>query len=104
MDQALTRDYLSTLRTFASMCTTEARSNDTEDRNRFVHHMSPDMTVLINVLHDSTRLIGLGAMAGAVASEALYTSSTQFRAQVAVIVPAFVCNVLQSDIYNLEHE
>ena len=34
VDQNLTRDYISTLRLFASMCSADAKNNDMEDRNR----------------------------------------------------------------------
>ncbi|KAI5123425.1 hypothetical protein M0805_006130 [Coniferiporia weirii] len=85
VDQNLTRDYVSTMQRFSTMCLVEAKSNDLEDRNR-------------------TRLIGLGALTGAVASEALYNSSSQFKSQISVIVPALLLDLLQTDILVLEHE
>ncbi|EJD01400.1 uncharacterized protein FOMMEDRAFT_30102 [Fomitiporia mediterranea MF3/22] len=85
IDQGLTRDYVSILRRFSTMCLFESKHNDIEDRNR-------------------TRLIGLGALTGAVASEALYNSSSQFKSQVSAIVPALLINVLQVDIVALSHE
>lgn len=84
------------------MCGVEAKNNDLEDRNRCV---GANVVPAMNDLNwNRTRLIGLGALTGAVASEALYNSSSQFRSQVSVIVSAFTSNILQSDMHGLEHE
>lgn len=56
------------------------------------------------LLSSRTRLIGLGALSGAVTSEALYNSSTQFKTQVTAIVPALLLNILQADITSLDQE
>ncbi|OCB87558.1 hypothetical protein A7U60_g5464 [Sanghuangporus baumii] len=83
IDQTLTRDYISTLHRFSSMCLSEAK--DSEDRNRL-------------------RVIGLGALTGAVASEALYNSPSQIKAQASAIVPALLVNLLQVDTSVLDYE
>ncbi|KAL5530378.1 EFR3 [Sanghuangporus sanghuang] len=83
IDQTLTRDYISTLHRFSSMCLSEAK--DSEDRNRM-------------------RVIGLGALTGAVASEALYNSPSQIKAQASAIVPALLVNLLQVDTSVLDYE
>lgn len=83
VDQNLTRDYLSLLRGFSTLCTVEAKNNDEETRNR-------------------TRLVGLGALTGAVASDALYNSTSQFRSQVFILVPALLINIMQTSVPVLE--
>lgn len=50
-----------------------------------------------------TRLVGLGALTGAVASDALYNSASQFKSQIFIIVPALLLNIMQANISILEH-
>ena len=50
------------------------------------------------------RIIGLSALTGAVASEALYNSSSQFKSQVSAIVPALLVNLLEVDLLVLDRE
>ncbi|KAH7931244.1 hypothetical protein BV22DRAFT_1027474 [Leucogyrophana mollusca] len=83
VDAALTEDYLFVLRKFASQSSAEIKSVDNELRNR-------------------TRLIGLAALTGAVNSEALYTSSSQFAPQVKVIARPLLFHVVKTEVSVLE--
>ncbi|PWN39041.1 hypothetical protein IE81DRAFT_56863 [Ceraceosorus guamensis] len=72
--------YQGLIKQFARVATEQ--TNDKEDTSRI-------------------RLIGLGALAGAVGSDALYTSS--FKEQTNIIVPALLANLLESDAVNLDY-
>lgn len=80
IEDDLGRTYLSLLDGFAQM-SLDASKPDQEDKNRH-------------------RLIGLGALSGAVSSEVMYTAS--FSQQVAIIVPALLGNI-GPDSQPLEH-
>ncbi|KAH7914390.1 hypothetical protein BJ138DRAFT_1000116 [Hygrophoropsis aurantiaca] len=82
-DAVLTDDYLLVLRKFASQSSAEIKSIDNEVRNR-------------------TRLVGLAALAGAVNSEALYSSSSQFGIQAAIIVRPLLFHVMKTEVSILE--
>ncbi|KAH7887618.1 hypothetical protein F5I97DRAFT_1951639 [Phlebopus sp. FC_14] len=82
-DEDLTHNYLSVLRHFSTQCIAEHKSIDQELTNR-------------------TRLIGLAAVAGAVNSEALYASSTQFKPQAYLISGALLSHVIRADLNMLE--
>ncbi|CAK5275407.1 unnamed protein product [Mycena citricolor] len=82
-DSNMTKEYLSTLATFADLSC--SKSKDQEVRNR-------------------TRLIGLAALTGALNSEALYNDSVQFRAQVAVMMKPILDTIFQAPIHVLEQQ
>ncbi|THV08394.1 hypothetical protein K435DRAFT_740455 [Dendrothele bispora CBS 962.96] len=82
-DSSLTKDYLSILRHFAALSSSEAK--DSEVRNR-------------------TRLIGFAALTGAVNSEALFNDSVQFRTQVSIFLRPVLLTVLQTDLKVLEKQ
>ncbi|KAJ7044491.1 hypothetical protein C8F04DRAFT_1068540 [Mycena alexandri] len=82
-DSVMTRDYVATLKKFASLSCSEAP--DQEVRNR-------------------TRLIGFAALTGALNSEALYNDSVQFRAQVSVMMRPILVTIFQAAIPTLDHQ
>ncbi|KAG1755543.1 hypothetical protein EDB19DRAFT_1891798 [Suillus lakei] len=82
-DSNLARDYLAVLRRFVQLSTAEVKSVDHELRNR-------------------TRLVGLAALTGAVNSEALYCSSTQYKPQVSIISHALLFHVMNADLSVLD--
>ncbi|KXN86404.1 Protein EFR3 [Leucoagaricus sp. SymC.cos] len=82
-DGALTTDYLSTLRTFASLSCNDIQ--DQEIRNR-------------------TRLVGLSALTAALNSEALYNDFVQFRAQVSVILNSIILILLHTEVFVLNDQ
>ena len=56
----------------------------------------------LNVVY-RTRLVGLAALNGVVTSEALYSSST-FKGQVSILVPAILSNLQEIELSVLEDE
>ncbi|KAF8557003.1 hypothetical protein OG21DRAFT_1407944 [Imleria badia] len=83
VDADMTQNYLVVLAHFAKQSTAEIKSVDYELRNR-------------------TRLVGLAAITGVVNSEALYSSSTQFKSQVSRIIRALLFHILHSDTRSLD--
>ncbi|KIJ70100.1 hypothetical protein HYDPIDRAFT_104771 [Hydnomerulius pinastri MD-312] len=83
VDADLTQNYLVVLGHFATQSTAEIKSIDHELRNR-------------------TRLVGLASISGVVNSEALYSSSTQFKPQVSQITRALLFHMIQADSKMLE--
>ncbi|KAH9006927.1 hypothetical protein EDB86DRAFT_3060946 [Lactarius hatsudake] len=84
VDQTVTKDYLSILERFCRMSRAVSSSGDSEFTNR-------------------TRLVGLAALTGVVTSEALYSSST-FKTQVSVLVPAVLSSLQEVELSVLEDE
>ncbi|KAL0949391.1 hypothetical protein HGRIS_009455 [Hohenbuehelia grisea] len=82
-DASLTKDYISILQMFSSLSSIEIK--DQELRNR-------------------TRLIGFAALTGALNSEALYSDSLQFRAQVATIMRPILRTLLEADVSLLDEQ
>ncbi|KAG2156199.1 hypothetical protein DEU56DRAFT_224351 [Suillus clintonianus] len=82
-DSNLARDYLAVLRRFAQQSTADVKSVDHELRNR-------------------TRLVGLAALTGAVNSEALYCSSSQYKPQASIISRALLFHVMNADLSVLD--
>lgn len=85
------------------MCTAEAKSSDHEMRNRFLM-MSYFVAVDLIWNFDRTRLVGLAALSGAVTSEALYSSQTEFRNQVSIVTSALLLALLEAKISVLSNE
>ncbi|KAF8272538.1 hypothetical protein EI94DRAFT_1796139 [Lactarius quietus] len=84
VDQTVTTDYLSVLERFCRMSRAVSSSGDQEFTNR-------------------TRLVGLAALTGVVTSEALYSSST-YKSQVSVLVPAILSSLQEEELSVLEDE
>ncbi|ESK94402.1 cellular morphogenesis-related protein [Moniliophthora roreri MCA 2997] len=82
-DSSLTKNYISCLRHFAALASSQEQ--DVEVRNR-------------------TRLVGLAALTGAVNSEALYNDSAQFRTQVSILLRPVLVTLFQSNLSTLEEE
>ncbi|TFK55899.1 hypothetical protein OE88DRAFT_1652415 [Heliocybe sulcata] len=83
VDNGVTRDYMASLQQFADFSRLNGKVKDDEVRNR-------------------TRLVGLSALTGAVASEALYSASQHFRPQVAIIVPALLVPIYETRVLTLD--
>ncbi|KZT19277.1 hypothetical protein NEOLEDRAFT_982376 [Neolentinus lepideus HHB14362 ss-1] len=83
VDNGVTRDYLSSLQQFANFSRMNGKVKDQEVRNRM-------------------RLVGLSALTGAVASEALYSASQHFRPQVSIIVPALLVPIYEARVQTLD--
>ncbi|KAH8105952.1 hypothetical protein BXZ70DRAFT_886723 [Cristinia sonorae] len=84
-DRYVTEEHSSCLQVFSRMGRIDGSSIDHEVRNR-------------------TRLLGLSAVLGVVASDVLYYSSTQFLPQITTLIPALIIPLLNVDISTLEHE
>ncbi|KAK7060498.1 plasma membrane localization protein [Paramarasmius palmivorus] len=82
-DSGLTKNYISCLRHFAALASSQER--DTEVRNR-------------------TRLVGLAALTGAVNSEALYNDSAQFRTQVSILLRPVLGTLFQNSLKTLDEQ
>ncbi|KAG1752645.1 uncharacterized protein EDB91DRAFT_1243408 [Suillus paluster] len=82
-DSNLAQDYFAVLRQFAQQSTADVKSVDHELRNR-------------------TRLVGLAALTGAVNSEALYCSSSQYKPQVSIISRSLLFHVMHADLTVLD--
>ncbi|KAF8826891.1 hypothetical protein HHX47_DHR5000581 [Lentinula edodes] len=82
-DSGFTENYLSSLRHFAFLCSSDAQ--DFELRNR-------------------TRLVGFAAITGAINSEALYNDSSQFRTQTSIIMRPVLQTVLETDLATLNKQ
>ncbi|EGN93012.1 hypothetical protein SERLA73DRAFT_98316 [Serpula lacrymans var. lacrymans S7.3] len=82
-DATLTENYISILRKFSSQSIIEIKSVDHELTNR-------------------TRMVGLTALTGAVNSEALYSSSSQFKPQVTSIIHPLLFHLLNADLSTLD--
>ncbi|KAF9464410.1 hypothetical protein BDZ94DRAFT_1161875 [Collybia nuda] len=82
-DSDMTRNYLSALRRFSHLSSSDV--SDHEVRNR-------------------TRLVGLAALTGALNSEALYNNSVQFRAQVSTIMHSILVTLFQIEITTLDEQ
>lgn len=82
-DSALTANYLSSLRIFASLSRNDIDDSETQNR---------------------TRLVGLSTLTAALNSEALYNDFIQFRAQVAVILNPIVFILLHSEVSTLNEQ
>lgn len=54
--------------------------------------------------HARTRLVGLAALSGAVNSEVLYNTSSEFKAQVTIIVRPLLATLLFTDLSELDQE
>ncbi|KAJ4001786.1 hypothetical protein F5050DRAFT_1890936 [Lentinula boryana] len=82
-DSSFTENYLTSLRHFASLCSSVAK--DLELRNR-------------------TRLVGFAAITGALNSEALYNDSSQFRTQTSIIMRPILQNLLETNLETLNKQ
>ncbi|EUC67410.1 cellular morphogenesis-like protein [Rhizoctonia solani AG-3 Rhs1AP] len=85
VDNAFTNNYLTTLSMLAKLCESNGLKGDSENRNR-------------------TRIVGLGALSGAVTSAALFHSPTEFQRQVEVIIPPILFNIQSHDLNRLTEE
>ncbi|KAG9126835.1 plasma membrane localization protein [Ceratobasidium sp. 392] len=85
VDNPFTTNYLAALGMFAKMCESNGLKGDSENRNR-------------------TRIVGLGALSGAVTSAALFHSPSQFQRQVDVIVPPILFNLQSHELSRLREE
>ncbi|THH27291.1 hypothetical protein EUX98_g6908 [Antrodiella citrinella] len=84
-DRYVTEEHMNCLQVFSQMGRADGSSTDHEVRNR-------------------TRLLGLSAVLGVVASDVLYYSSTQFLPQITALVPALIIPLLSVELGALEHE
>ncbi|KAL1701628.1 hypothetical protein EV121DRAFT_262884 [Schizophyllum commune] len=82
-DATFTQDYLAVLQRFSELASSSA--SDHELRNR-------------------TRLVGFGAIMGALTSEALYNDSAQFREQVSILMRPILVNIFQADLHTLSEQ
>ncbi|KAF8681098.1 cellular morphogenesis-related protein [Rhizoctonia solani] len=85
VDNAFTNNYLATLSMFAKLCQSNGINGDSENRNR-------------------TRIVGLGAISGAVTSAALFHSLSEFQHQVDAIVPPILFNIHSHELERLNEE
>ncbi|KAJ1308513.1 hypothetical protein OPQ81_004217 [Rhizoctonia solani] len=85
VDNAFTTNYLTTLSMFAKLCESNGLKGDSENRNR-------------------TRIVGLGALSGAVTSAALFHSPSEFQHQVGTIIPPILFNVQSHELNRLTEE
>ncbi|KAH7343927.1 hypothetical protein B0J17DRAFT_609878 [Rhizoctonia solani] len=85
VDNAFTNNYLTTLSMLAKLCESNGLKGDSENRNR-------------------TRIVGLGALSGAVTSAALFHSPTEFQRQVEIIVPPILFNIQSHELNRLTEE
>jgi hypothetical protein len=87
VDDGLTGEYLTVLRKFATMAVSggPGEKPDMEQQNR-------------------ARLIGLAALNGASASDALFSSNSEFSKQIALIVPALLANIFEATVAQLKLE
>ncbi|KZP00005.1 hypothetical protein CALVIDRAFT_533671 [Calocera viscosa TUFC12733] len=81
VDDQLTKSYLAVSRHYGHLCLL-VNNNDAELRNR-------------------SRLLGLAAISGIVASDALYASLTEFQAQIPILAPALIQNIAGMPISTL---
>ncbi|QRV87898.1 hypothetical protein RhiJN_15916 [Ceratobasidium sp. AG-Ba] len=85
VDNPFTTNYLAALGMFAKLCESSGLKGDSENRNR-------------------TRIVGLGALSGAVTSAALFHSPTQFQRQVDTIIPPILFNIQSHELSRLKEE
>ncbi|CAE6418646.1 unnamed protein product [Rhizoctonia solani] len=85
VDNPFTSNYLATLSMFAKLCESSGLKGDSENRNR-------------------TRIVGLGAISGAVTSAALFHSPSEFQRQVDAIIPPILFNIQSHEINRLTEE
>ncbi|CEL59420.1 Protein EFR3 OS=Cryptococcus neoformans var, neoformans serotype D (strain JEC21 / ATCC MYA-565) GN=EFR3 PE=3 SV=1 [Rhizoctonia solani AG-1 IB] len=85
VDNTFTGNYLTTLSMFSKLCQSNGLKGDSENRNR-------------------TRIVGLGAISGAVTSAALFHSLSEFQHQVDVIVPPILFNIHSHELDRLTEE
>ncbi|KDQ20494.1 hypothetical protein BOTBODRAFT_309207 [Botryobasidium botryosum FD-172 SS1] len=84
VDENITKSYITILQRFAELSVFEGKG-DVEVKNR-------------------TRLVGIAALTGAIGSDALYTSSSQFESQVGRIAPALVRNLYEAGVVVLREQ
>ncbi|KAG8743360.1 plasma membrane localization protein [Ceratobasidium sp. 414] len=85
VDNPFTTSYLAALGMFAKLCESNGLKGDSENRNR-------------------TRIVGLGALSGAVTSAALFHSPNQFQRQVDAIIPPILFNLQSHELSRLLEE
>ena len=87
------------LQRFSELASSSA--SDHELRNR-----SDNFPVDATATHQlpRTRLVGFGAIMGALTSEALYNDSAQFREQVSILMRPILVNIFQADLHTLSEQ
>lgn len=100
-DQSFTEEYLSVLKGFAELASTD--SADQEVRNRYVRHSDDHSNAQFQVAF-RTRLIGFAAVINALNSEALYNDSRQFRTQTSILLRPVLASLFQANINALEEQ
>ncbi|KAG8679398.1 plasma membrane localization protein, partial [Ceratobasidium sp. 395] len=85
VDNPFTTNYRAALGMFAKLCESSGLKGDSENRNR-------------------TRIVGLGALSGAVTSAALFHSPNQFQRQVDTIIPPILFNIQSHELSRLQEE
>ena len=87
VDDSLTNAYLNALRKFAKLAVSTGMTE------------KPDVEVLSRI-----RLIALASLNGASASDALFSSNSEFSRQVSIIIPALLGNIFEGNIEQLKLE
>lgn len=88
---------------FAKLCESNGLKGDSENRNRCVDCVR-SAAESHSLRTSRTRIVGLGALSGAVTSAALFHSPTEFQRQVDAIIPPILFNIQSHDLDRLNEE
>lgn len=90
VDSELTATYKSALEYFVGLCRDTIEKGDSEYRNRSELLLFACRVKSKRITHFRRRLLGIAALTGVVTSDALYHASSEFAAQVSIIIPSIL--------------